>query len=438
MILPIIMTTLMARYQDPLSLDEAVSTALKNAFTIRIAESRAERARRTVRAAQGAFGPNINVQANYSRFDGSVNGSSGSSGGGTGGGSGGSGSSSFGGDSKSAVVTLSQPIDISGRARAALDVAKYTRDAIEEGLAIEANDLKRRVRTAYFTVVLREALVKVQQDALTAAQQRLDKAVIREQNGAIPRFDVLRFQNEVRKSEEALTQALGNLENAKHDLNSAMAVPIEAPVQVAPIDALPGIPGLPTDLVIEGIQNRPEIKQSEFTIMALTKTEDVQAGAMKPSLAIQASHTRYVDPSPSQTNQNTIGNVVLSIPVFDSGINRALVEQARFDTDVARINLEQLLLGVALEVRNAHTLALTAQKAYEVSLDGQRLAAEALRLAEIRYNEGAGILIDVTQAQADLTAAAGNVQNAKFQLLTAYSNLLRAIGKDDLTITANP
>ena len=412
-----------------LTLDEALAIAMKNAFTLRIAETKAQKARGLEKQARGAFGPTINLQGNYSRFDGTVTGSGGSTGGGgnTGG--------SVSGDSKSAAVFLNQIIDISGIARKALQVAEYNRLAAEAGIGVESNTLKLRVRTAFFNVLLSQALVQVQQEALKAANDRLAKAIVRRDNGAIPDFDVLRFTNEVRKVEQALEQAKGTLKSAKHELNSAMAVPIETDYEPVPVEGFPELPSEPSDLVVEAIRSRSEVKQSEYTIVALTKTSEVQEGSLKPSLSIQASHTRYIDPALNQQNQSSLGNIVLSFPVFDSGITRGRVEAAQRDTDQARIGLEQLLLGIALEVRNALTQAQTAKKTYDVAVDSERLARESLRLAEIRYNEGAGILIDVTQAQADLTAASGNVQNAKYQLLTAYSNLLRAIGRDDIPVS---
>ncbi len=129
---------------------------------------------------------------------------------------------------------------------------------------------------------------------------------------------------------------------------------------------------------------------------------------------------------------------MLSFPIFDSGRTRHIVEQSLSDRDQAQIAFEQLLLDIALEVRTAYTQAKTAKEAYDVALNSERLAAEALRLAEIRYNEGAGILIDVTQAQADLTAAQGSVQTTKYQYLNAYAALLKAVGRDDLTTLENP
>ncbi len=410
-----------------LTLDDALAIAAKSAFSIRLSESKAQKARNLEKAAKGLFGPMIGISSNYSHFDGVVN-TSGL------GGSGGGSTSSFSGDSKSVGASLSGTIDISGTIRKNVEALEYARMAAEAGVGVDMNTLKLLVRNAFDNVLLADSLVGVQKEALKASQDRLDKANVRFQAGAIPKFDVLRFQNEVQKAEQALVQAEGTAETAKQALNNALARPIETPFQAAPINELPAVPDDPSNLVVAAIRSRPEVKQTQFTITSLDRLADAQNGSLRPSLVVQANYNKYIDPSPGQSTQSSTAAVTLQVPVFDSGITKAKVDSARKDEEQAQIGFEQLLLGIALEVRNAHTQALTAKKAYDVALDSQSLAQEALRLAQIRYDEGAGILLDVTSAQADLTAAQGNVQNAKYQYLNAYAALLKALGRDDLNI----
>jgi outer membrane protein len=89
---------------------------------------------------------------------------------------------------------------------------------------------------------------------------------------------------------------------------------------------------------------------------------------------------------------------------------------------------------VSLEVRSAYTKLVTAREAYDVAVSGRDLAKEALRLAQLRYDEGAGILLDVTTAQADLTRAQVAAVNARYQYLAAVAALQKAIGQDDLSV----
>jgi outer membrane protein TolC len=153
---------------------------------------------------------------------------------------------------------------------------------------------------------------------------------------------------------------------------------------------------------------------------------------------LSAAHNRVIDPPMGSSDNGTIGTLALSYPVFDSGITRSRVRAARQDENSAMIGLEQVTLAVVLDVRASYTRLATAKESLAVALDSEKLATEALRLAQLRYDEGAGILIDVTAAQADLTAARGSVQSAKYEYLTAYSALQRAVGRDDLGQGAQP
>src|SRR5690349_24405571 len=63
-----------AQAKEALSLDDALAIAMRNAFSLRIAESKIEKARQQERQAKAVFGPTVTVQGNYTRFEGSVSG----------------------------------------------------------------------------------------------------------------------------------------------------------------------------------------------------------------------------------------------------------------------------------------------------------------------------------------------------------------------------
>ncbi|MFX6834738.1 TolC family protein, partial [Acinetobacter baumannii] len=79
------------------------------------------------------------------------------------------------------------------------------------------------------------------------------------------------------------------------------------------------------------------------------------------------------------------------------------IQAANRDVEIAQLQFEQLSLGVALSVRRAATNAFTANRSLDVAKANVTVAREALRLAQLRYDEGAGILLDVIVAQSDLT-----------------------------------
>lgn len=431
-----------SEYPSVLSIDEAVAVALENAFVIRIAESRVDQARYRERAASGQLGPRITFDANYTRFEveGGVSGGAtgggtgGATGGGTGGATGGGQGGFFAGsgDSKTVQISLVQPIDISGTTRASVRAAEFATLAQEAGLGVDVNDLKRDVRSRYFLVLQAQADVAIQAALIEESKQRLENARSRFEAGDIPRFDVLRLESDLLRSEQQLVDAYFRYVLAKQGLNVLLGWPVETEYEVVGVGELPGVEESAIDLYLVALRNRPEVEQLGFQIESLGQVASAEEAGRKPTLAISASHQRNIDPGFGQARSTSLGGLQLSVPIFDSGITRNRVLAAREDEEQAKILFEQVLLGISLEVRQALTQLMNAAQALQVAVQAEEVAREALRIARLRFDEGEGILLEVTSAQAELVAAQGSLVRAQSAYLTGYAELQRAVGRDDL------
>ncbi|MES1227983.1 MAG: TolC family protein, partial [Armatimonadota bacterium] len=226
----------------------------------------------------------------------------------------------------------------------------------------------------------------------------------------------------------------------RQDLNNTMGLPIETVFDPVPVDILP-VPSDGADsLVSTAMVNRPELEQSKLLVAALEMTAQVATQDMKPALNITAQHVQYFDsPAGTQQKLDQFG-AKLSGPLYDSGVGRNKVQAARRDVEQAKIQQEQIALAVALSVRNAVTNAFTALTNRDLAQKNVDLAKETVRIAQLRYDEGAGILLDVIVVQADYTSAQANLVNANYRYLQAFAQLQRAVGSDDLRArpTTNP
>lgn len=410
---------------EPLSVDEAVQIAINEAFAVRTAEIDVEKADLQVKLARGALGLSIGSSATYQRLDQSTP------------------QNSFPGfttqnESKQLQLQVNQAIDISGTSRAALAAARFNREAAEFGVESEINLLKQIVRNKYFIVSQAQALVAVQQAEVVAAEERLAKAKVREREGQIPPFDVLRLETDLKRAQQALFDAERNLELSKQDLNNAMGRPINTEFDVVPILGLPTLESSPEEYIATAMAERPELKQGDVIIKSLEKLKETEKRGMKPSLNISAIYTNNLDPGFGQSEHQTVGSAVLSWPLFDNGITKNRVQSAEKDVEKAEVQLEQSKLAVSLEVRSALTRVASAFRSLETARSAEELAAEALRLAQLRYEENVGTLLDVITAQAELTRARGATINAFYTYLDAYAALQKAVGTDTLEVTPPP
>ena len=411
---------------ESLTLEQAVQIAVDNAYSVQLSESDFERAGQRYREADGLLGPQVNLVGSYTRTDGSGTASFGSP---TNGGGTVSGLNEF----KQFQVTATKILDITGSARNGVVAAKLQRDAAQEALNSELNSIKNQVRSQYFRVLQADALVRVQSAELVAAKQRLKNAEVRHAAGDLAKYDVLRLETESKRSEQALVVAEGDLETTKQGLNSLLGRAIDIEFSVVDLVDLPV-----SDLSFQEAMklaeaHRPEIRSREYSLESFERLRKLQQGGSLPTFTIGAQWTRVIDPFPGQKASSAQAFLQFSIPLYNSGTSQAKVGAARQDEELARISLEQTKQLVSLDVKGAITQLETSRKAYAVAQQGLELAREALRLAQLRYDEGAGILLDVTTSQSELTRAEGSVVTAKYQYLTAVAALQRACGTDDLT-----
>lgn len=400
--------------QETLTLDEAVRIAESEAFSVKIARSELDKFAGSERTARGALGPTVTLNGSHSQSQ--FEGLSGPGGG------------FFRSESTDLGASVVQPIDLSGASRAALRSAKFSTLAALASYQATLNQVRHDARFAYWNVALAQALVSVQVEAVEAAEKRVEDARKREAAGISPKFDVIRFEVDLKRTEEALVRARGTEETARQALNNVLARDVNTKFDVESREDMP--PPIPegASLVQLAVAYRPEVAQADAVADSLDQTVELQKRGLRPSMAVSASYNRSLGASQGAPTGTASGAVQVSWPIFDSGVTRGRVSEAGENARQARFRAEQLALAIGLEAEAAATQYRTALQAYETAKAGRELAAEALRLAEVSFANQVGTVLDVTTSQANLTAAKGAVENARFSAWQAYSDLLRAIG----------
>ena len=425
-----------------LTLDQSIAIAEQNAFSLRAAASSVEKARQRVLQFRGQLGPQLTLSAqDFHTIDQSRTAASGTPAstppqattGLTTATTGGTGSSGFstGSNSEDAALTLTLPLDLTGISKKGIDVAQYAYLASEDSLAAADNDLRLTVKEAYFQVLQAKAQIGVAQETLTNAQARLTNAQEKLTAGTLAKLDVLQFQVQVSQANSDLIAAQNALAVAKESFNNDLGRPIDTPFDVADIQYLPQNTHTAEELINAAEIVRPEIQADRATIESLKATRQVTEGSLYPIVAVGATRAWLLHPGTLNPlfSQN---QAFLSVtwPLFDSGVTRAKVKQARQDVAQAEIAYDELKLSVSLEVREALSNLTNSLAQVNVAQAQVDQAREAYRLSIVKFNAGEATTLDVTNAQTQLTQAENGLVNARYNYLRAYAALQRAVDSD--------
>jgi outer membrane protein len=128
-------------------------------------------------------------------------------------------------------------------------------------------------------------------------------------------------------------------------------------------------------------------------------------------------------------NKNINWGLNVRWTIFDGFQTNQSLQSAIATKRNAEISLKQAERDINVEVKKALLNLDAARKAYEVSQKGLVSSREDRKIAEERYNLGAGTLLDLLTANAGLVGAEASKVNASYDYIIAKRNVEYALGE---------
>lgn len=326
-------------------------------------------------------------------------------------------------------VYLKQTIFDFGRTAAAVAAARAGSDAAGRAVAVTRQDLALRVKSAFYLVLAAEKQVTAVKETVTARQEIFRQAREFFNQGIRAKVDVARAEANLFAARTSLIRAENNLELARVELATAMGIPTLGDRAVLEPPAAPlSLPGR-DDALADALHNRAELQQAADLKRAAEAGLKAARGSYLPVISGTASIGYGARDFPPDGNVWAVG-LNLTMPLFSGFSSVEQVREATAGINAVAARQDELRLEIGKEVESAR-LGEKEAAARIVSTEKEMAAADENRaLAEGRYREGVGSIIEVTDAQSQaLDARTANIQ-ARFDHDIAVARLARAIGME--------
>jgi outer membrane protein TolC len=123
--------------------------------------------------------------------------------------------------------------------------------------------------------------------------------------------------------------------------------------------------------------------------------------------------------------------VTLNVPIF-SGMQRTYqVQQAKLSMVKIENNVAKLNRSIELDIEQNSITFRNALESLKAQEENMRLAAKVARVTKIKYEQGVGSNIEVTDAESSLRESQVNYYNALFDAIIARTDLEKTYGKID-------
>lgn len=314
------------------------------------------------------------------------------------------------------TVNSTWEIDLSGRLRAGLALARAQRELAEVEWSLTRRDLRRAVAVSFYDVLLARKLVELEQAGLDEAKDFESLTRLRQQQGEGSMADVHKAAAQRSRFEQRLDQARLSARLANQILASFWTSDADHELELSgalePPQALPvAISQTSSTLVDTTVQRRPEFDRLDALQSGFQAQRAAARAALRPQAdlvfqyGIDSNNVRLAD-------RGYEAFFRLNVPVFDWFRSRGAARQALYREE--QVEQEQ---AIAKRTFTREYLAARArvQSWYRrVPMAESELAdaGENLRLARLLYRSGEGLALDVVTAQTEVTDAGTSYFNA--------------------------
>lgn len=336
-----------------------------------------------------------------------------------------------------------------------------SKEVNKESTKVIRNQIALSVASTYLQIVQAEENLKVAASQKEITQSQLDRATILVASGSTNKSAELSLKAQLANDQVNVINAQNGIQIGYNTLMNLMQYPLDQPLEIERVDisTLPetGTEGV-ADIYELALSNLPEIKQAELQISQSKMGEKIAGAGLQPTLTAfgnvntvysqsgkEVTTTTDFETFPIGFTQNSLEPVItarpitlindkafgnqladnlgqqvglsLSVPIFNGYRSRTAVANAKVNSKINELNLNNTKNQLRNDVTTAYTNLKAAKSRYEAAL----LSEEAQRLnfdfAQKRFEAGASNNVDLLTAKNQWAQAQTQLLNAKYEFV---------------------
>lgn len=319
-----------------------------------------------------------------------------------------------------------------------LQAAEVYVDLARAQTATTERDVLKNVEKAYYSALITEENIGIIDKNIVNVEQLLFETRETYEAGFVEQLDV-----------DRLALSLSTLENNKRNLiklkelnydvlKSEMRIPLNTNISLSQdVEQFAAV--ALSDEVLNKVQD-PE-QWPEFYVLdvqeqvAELQIEQYKKGRLPKVDAFLNGSYGYQGNDFIFTNgfdnwfPNAVAGLSVSVPIFDGNLKDNQIREKQLELDKLNIQRASLQSNINIQIQNALTSYLNARADVQNQIDNIALAEKIYETTQIKYREGVGSSVEMSQAQQELYQAQQQYINSLYDLLIAKVDLEKALGK---------
>ncbi len=324
-------------------------------------------------------------------------------------------------------LSIVQPLYTAGAVRAQVRGAEADVLAGREALLQAESQLITQVITAYLDVRRDRETIRILKDEIVNLTREFAETKAKGEVGQLTRTDVAESEARLLSAQAQLNLAEGRLRASNAEYLNVVG---ENPGDLDPEPELPGMPATIDQAFDAADHNNPQLLQAIETERGARHRVDQAKAALGPTVSIKVDAAASpIEPYlQGLYTRGVTGAVVVTQPIFTSGLNSSKVReaadrdgQAMLDIEVARRGVVQLVAQAWAQLKSTQSAAAIETRQVEV----ERVAVEG---NEVEERAGLRTTIELLNAELELANSRVDLVQSRHDEYIARASLLAAMG----------
>ena len=325
------------------------------------------------------------------------------------------------------ALTAMYPLYTGGKLGGQVNSARSLQSAQAGELAATELSVALAAKTAYYQVLLANEFVDTFQQRVTESKERVRIAEETYKEGKIAKYDLLRNQTDLADSEQQINNAQRDVDMALADLKNVLGASQDINYTLSEKLTFTPADQNPQELQAAALRQRPEVKAAQARVLSAQSNVTVAKSGYRPQ--VYATAMAEAMGTSDETASGYMVGVTAALPIFDNGLRKSGVEEAKAMLKQAQAEQREVTLGVGKDVASSLARLQAAAKNVELAKAAVTQSEEDYRVIKLRYESGKSINVEVLDALASSTRARTMYAEALYNNNVAAADLLRATGQ---------
>lgn len=317
-----------------------------------------------------------------------------------------------------------------------LQAVKTFRELSQRNLVRSRIETNVNVTKAYYQALVSNEQIKLLNANIAQLNQQLNQTTQQNKQGFVEKIDVdrlsVQYNNLVTNRDNVARSLTLNYQMLKFQMGMPIEQDLTLTDNLADINLNRQMADASMDTAF--YHNRIEYKLLETNVTLNQLDVKSKKAAFLPTVSLvggfaevfQENHAKFLY---NNAYPNSYIGLNVNIPIFNGGQRSNQLKQSQISVMKAQNDLENATNGFKLQANAAQITFTNSIQSLNNQKRSRELAQEVLRVSKIKYTQGVGSSIEVTQAQTELENADNQYIQALYNALISKVDLDKAYGR---------